>query len=741
MYARGEIVLSGSWWLYLFALLGMGLAIVMFYGRVTTTSTAIDRAVLSATRTAVLAVLLLALFQPVLVVSNPASRTGVVGILLDDSLSMRVPDHEGEPRANFTRMVFQPEEGAVTQALSRRFELRFFRFAERAEPLAVGDSMDFSGRRTDLAKALESVREELSRLPAAALVVVSDGAITEATPLDEVLSDFQSAGIPITVVSVGQTSFLRDVEITRVSMPRRTLKGTSIVADVVLTHTGYDNERVKLLVEDDGQLVAVEEFDLIPNQPTQTVRMRFTVREGGSRQLRFHVSPFADELLGENNVRHSVLSVEDRRERILYFEGEPRFELKFIRRAVAKDDNLQVVSLLRTAENKFYRLGIDESHELAGGFPERPEELFGYRGVILGSIEASYFSGDQLQLIADFVSRRGGGLLVLGGSRALARGGYATTPVAELLPVILEAKRMSAFRADVLVQPTPAGRSHALARLAPEGTVGLPWERLPPLTVLHPLYRARPGASTLLEGRAPGLPAPITILAEQRFGRGRTLVLNVQNSWQWQMHRDMPLEDQTHETLWRQLLRWLVQSVPERITINVGSGHVSPNETVEISAEVLDASFTPLNNTKVQLVLTTPIGDRLSLPMAWDPSQDGVYRARFSPEHTGVYEATVEGRFDDGTLTSTVPVPVGAVTPDHYGAQMREVVLRRVAEHTGGRFYTSADVSSLADEIPTNESGPAVVERLPLWDVPAGFLLLLTMIGFEWVYRRSRGLV
>ena len=601
--------------------------------------------------------------------------------------------------------------------------------------------MNFSGQRTDLAKALESVHQELSRLPAAALVVVSDGAITESTSMDEVLSDFRSAGIPITVVGVGQTSFLRDIEITRVSMPRRTLKGTSIVADVVLTHTGYDQQRVKLLVEDDEQLVAVEEFDLIPNQPRQTVRARLTAREAGSRQLRFQVSPFADELLRENNVRNAVLSVEDRRERILYFEGEPRFELKFIRRAVAKDDNLQVVSLLRTAENKFYRLGIDEPRELAGGFPERPEELFGYRGIILGSIEATYFSADQLQLIADFVGRRGGGLLVLGGSRALARGGYAMTPVAELLPVILDSSWLSAFRADVSVQPTPTGRTHALARLTPEGSVDLSWERLPPLTVLHPLYRARPGASTLLEGRAVGLSAPITILAEQRFGRGRSLVLNVQNSWQWQMHQDIPLEDQTHETLWRQLLRWLVHSVPERITINVGTRNISPNETVEISAEVLDASFTPVNNTQVELVLTTPIGDRLPLPMAWDPSQDGVYRARFSPEHTGTYEATVEGRFEDGALTSTVTLPVGAVTPDQYGAQMHEALLRRIAEDTGGHFYTSADVSDLADEIPINQSGPTVVEHLSLWDVPAGFLLLLTLIGFEWVYRRWRGLV
>ena len=43
----------------------------------------------------------------------------------------------------------------------------------------------------------------------------------------------------------------------------------------------------------------------------------------------------------------------DARERILYFEGEPRSEMKFINRAVSDDKNLQVVTLQRTADNKF----------------------------------------------------------------------------------------------------------------------------------------------------------------------------------------------------------------------------------------------------------------------------------------------------------------------------------------------------------------------------------------------------
>jgi len=446
-------------------------------------------------------------------------------------------------------------------------------------------------------------------------------------------------------------------------------------------------------------------------------------------------------MLAQNNERETILDVATDRRRILYFEGEPRFELKFLRRAVAKDENLRVVSLVRTAENKYYRIGIDDPLELAQGFPKSADELFAYSGLILGSVEASHFSAEQLTLIADFVSRRGGGLLVLGGRRALTQGGYGATPVADLLPVVLNTKRVDPILSQVSVRPTALGAGHAIGQLATADQGSLSWEQLPPLTVLHPLYETKPGASILLEGRAADLARPVTVLAEQRFGRGRALVLNAQNTWTWQMHQDMPLEDQTHETLWRQLLRWLVRSVPDTVSVRAATEHPSVNRSVEISAEVLDASFHPRNNAAVQLIVHTPIGDRLELPMNWDASRDGIYRVELTPEHAGVYEMTVQARSGESLATGKMQLAVGMLTPDYYGAEMRDAMLRTMAEETGGRFYRADDVGALADELRVSESGVSVQERLPLWDMPVIFLLLMALLGFEWMYRRWRGLV
>ena len=152
----------------------------------------------------------------------------------------------------------------------------------------------------------------------------------------------------------------------------------------------------------------------------------------------------------------------DRKEKILYFEGEPRFEYKFIRRAIPEGDNIIVTSLIRTADNKYMRQGVDGPDELVAAFPKTREELFAYRSLIIGSLEAAALTGDQLKMIAEFVDRRGGGLLMLGGPRAFAEGGWTGTAVADVLPVVLDRNKVQAegHRDAATDQADPRRRRH-----------------------------------------------------------------------------------------------------------------------------------------------------------------------------------------------------------------------------------------------------------------------------------------
>ena len=169
---------------------------------------------------------------------------------------------------------------------------------------------------------------------------------------------------------------------------------------------------------------------------------------------------------------------------------------------VTDDKNLLSVAAADRGQQSYMRLRGEED-EIVGGFPKTREELFKYRGFIIGSVEAGLFTGDQLQMIADFVDRRGGGLLVLGGPRSLAEGGYGGTPVADALPLVIDPRTRASIRAAARLQVslTRAGQTHAATQLPPTEAASVArWNELPLVTAVNAPLTAKPGATVLLNG-------------------------------------------------------------------------------------------------------------------------------------------------------------------------------------------------------------------------------------------------
>lgn len=248
--------------------------------------------------------------------------------------------------------------------------------------------------------------------------------------------------------------------------------------------------------------------------------------------------------------------------RILYIEGGPRPEPKFINRSMSDIGGPRVVLLQRTTDNKYLRMNVDAPDELRDGFPRTNEELFAYDGLILGPIEARAFTLEQHQMIADFVGVHGGGLLVLGGALSLGEGGWAGTPLAHVVPVVFESEAAGASRVSELsrISPTPAGLSHRAIHIADSASEAMRlWLELPPVTTVNGVHEA-PGAVTLLTA-TDGDGSDHIVLAVQNQGRGKSAVFTVQDSWRWVM--TAKIDSPVHERFWRSLLAWLVDGVPE----------------------------------------------------------------------------------------------------------------------------------------------------------------------------------
>jgi uncharacterized membrane protein len=745
VFEKGQFAFGAPWALRLAALVVAALALlaVTTYLRVRTRGGPRERWLLVGVRTGAVVILLFALLQPMLLVSAAIPQRNVVGVVVDDSRSMQVADIGGaRTRADVVRSLLGSRDSALYAQLAEKFVVRLFRLGGGGDRVQDLGTLGFDGARTQLGPALEGVRQELTGIPLSGLVLVSDGADNSQGELGETLSSLAARKVPVFTVGVGRERFDRDIEISRIDAPRRVLEGASIAATVNVVQRGFGGQKVQLVVEDAGRIVSTEDVTLPADGEATAVRVRVPTDETGPRLLTFRVAPQDGEMVAENNLQRALVVVEDGKEKILYIEGEPRFELKFLRRAVEQDENIQVVTLTRTAKDKFLRLSVDDSLELIAGFPKSREELFQYRGIVLGSIEASFFTLDQLRMIADFVSERGGGLLMLGGRSAYAEGGYAGTPVAEVLPVELTGGREGAPDfAEVKVEVTPAGAIHPATQIAgTEKESQVRWKTMPPVSMVNRISRVKPGAQTLLTATAAQGGRHI-VMAFQRYGRGKSLALPVQDTWLWQMHADISVEDMAHETFWRQVLRWLVSDVPGRVTVAAETDRSGPDEPVPLHAEVTDRAFLKVNSAEATATVTAPSGAVTEVPLEWAVTRDGEYRMSFTPTEKGVHRVDVVARSATDTARGAPAfVDVGEVTSEYFGAELRSSLLRRIAEETGGRYYTPETVAALPEDLTYSEGGNTVVERMDLWDMPVLFVLLLALVGAEWALRRKQGL-
>jgi len=257
---------------------------------------------------------------------------------------------------------------------------------------------------------------------------------------------------------------------------------------------------------------------------------------------------------------------------------------------------------------------------------------------------------------------------------------------------------------------------------------------------VNSVRQVKPGATVLLTA-ADDRKQDQIVLAYQRYGRGKAIAMPIQDSWLWRMDAKVGVSDTTHAMFWRRLARWLVDGVPEPVNISTTADRVEPGEPVKLTAEVLDAAYAEVNDSRVVAHVTSPSGKTMDLPVEWTVTKDGDYRASFVPDESGIYDINVTAERDQKALgKADLHVRVSAGDAEYFDAAMRAPLLKRIAEDTGGRFFTPANASALPEAISYSGRGVTVVEERELWDMPALFLALVGFVAAEWGYRRMRGL-
>ncbi|MGE0705224.1 MAG: glutamine amidotransferase [Vicinamibacterales bacterium] len=730
------------WWLALLAAAGIAAAAYVAYQRASTGLSTPQRATLTALRALSLTAIVIVLCRPVTFAPAAASDS-IVPVLVDVSRSMRVADVDGSTRtARASQLVEQ-----IWPALAERFTPELLGVGDGVTPLTVEELHADDGR-SDLQGALESVRERYRGRNVPGIVLLSDGVDTTIVAGAE--GDAVSSGIPLYAVPVGAPT-LYDREIVSVLAGDPRMGEASVDLQVSSVSHGYGREPFDVRVSANG--VQVESRTVTPAVDGSPATELFTVSPDpvGGTVYSASIAPAPGELVVENNTVSVLVSPAGRPRRILALYGAPGYDHSFLSRALSRDSGLEVdVVVLKGrdetgADTFLIQAAPSRARALATGFPESRAALYAYDAILLANVEADSLTRQRLELVADFVGVRGGGLIVAG-SRSFAAGGFIGTAIEDVLPLALDNRRgivtrdmfdAEAAPAQHAVGLTSEGAAHPVMRLgASLAESSRRWANVPTLAGVAALGGPRPGASVLAISTTPdGGVAPL--VAVQRYGAGRSLVFGGEASWRWRML--LPAADRTYESFWRQAVRWVSAPAPDTVTIGLPESP-QPGEALRIVLDARNAEFSGVSGATVDATVTTPSGAVEALSFQQDTSVAGRFTALLTPAEAGLFRVRAEARQGASQLgVADQWFLVGAHDRELSDPRVNEPYLRRLARASGGALIRPEDIGTLQGllEASTEAQAPVLDD---LWHRPWVFGLIVALLAGEWTLRRRWGL-
>jgi uncharacterized membrane protein len=681
----------------------------------------------------VIAGLLLLLWKPSLRTEQLVARQNSVAFLLDTSMSMDYLD-QGVSRIDQARALMG---GSGIEALRNTYGSQLWSFSSDAQKLEALDVLPPPGDETQLAASVIGVLEQARSDSLAAIVILSDGSDSNSGISEELLNEIAAYNIPIHTIGIGRTEIPEDLEIERLDLPATVLPNSAVSASISIRHDAPGLARLK--VYDGDQYLASKEIALNSESNVTATSIEFELLEDGYRNIDFRLDRLEQEINVENNHVSQLIEVVERRYKVLYAEGEPRWEYKFVRRAFDDDPVVDLISLLWVSDNKFFRQGIQDEQQLESGFPLTRDELYAYDAILIGSVEAPRFTSEQQQMIHDFVSDRGGALLMLGGRKGLAAGGWDHSIVGDSLPVALDSEAEIFVRDKARVVMTPVGATLVSLKLADSAQENMQlWADLPELADYQTIGALKPAASTLLNAEVSidGNTQTLPLLVSQPYGLGKTMVLATSGTWRWQM--SLPADDLRHETFWRQTVRALVAAAPTRFDIQAEQ---IANQ-VHIRAELKSADYSPMTDIRLTTLLESVGSEGVNRRVELIPSYDepGVYEANFEGSTAGViYMDAIASRDGEALDSAQTAIQVIDSRSEFFNIRQDQSQLTILAEQTGGRYWSSDDLSELPNAVSRSRSGITQATILPLWDLPIWLFLLVAMKLGEWLLRRRWG--
>lgn len=725
------------------------------------------RTILATLRTLALLVILLLAAGPRVIRQPERIEQDWIVVLVDRSASMTVPDVAGIPDR-------QTRESQLSQALSAAWP-SWSEVAKNRRILWLGfDATSYSlptqpnslptlaapeGRRTLLGQSLDEALRAVAARPVSGFVVLSDGRTFD-HPARATLQRLAAERIPVYTVALGSESTPPDIAISSIDAPAAAFTADLIPVTVSLSRAGPPKQPWAAGVElvDTATGSVLDRRRIESSESAANVTLLAKPAEPGRASWAVRIAPESDDLSRDNNTAPVSLELIQRPIRVVYIDGYPRWEQRYIKSLLIRENSIRSSAVLLSADKRFTQEGSEQLEAV----PSTPEEWNQVDVLIVGDVRAELFSDEQLIQLREHVAKNAAGVLWIGGSGSTPWS-WRGRPLADLLPFTLDSESADAsvkpWNADVLLIPTAAATRLGLFRLG--DAVDQPW---PPALAdpgagwssLRWSQRIAPGslkptAEVLAAARpidatptptAPGESWPLVLT--MRFGSGKVAYVATDETWRWRYAQGELLT----ERLWLPLIRFLARERLARVgkpaMLEVVPARLVADQIAQVRLRIFDQSLIDArakdNVSKVRVRRAgSPAaitGEATEVSLSPEPGVAGSFVGTYSTRDPGDYAAEP---LDAALLGLGISTPFEVISSDDElkNPAADHATLARLSQQTGGELIPASQLADLPAKLPNRQLRLLGAEEIwTLWDRPLALALIVLLLALEWAGRK-----
>ncbi|HEY3320263.1 MAG TPA: vWA domain-containing protein [Planctomycetota bacterium] len=676
-------------------------------------------------------------------------------------------------RMEIAKGILSHSQLKLLERLHERCDVFLYRFGEKLQRLNLEIPADgpetsrqilaglkelqASDEGTALGTGIEEMLERHAGQPLAGIVLITDGGVNKGVDPVEIARRLGKSGTPIYTIGLGVAE-TQDVALRQMTAQEVAHAGDEMPVRAQIESTGYPGRQTEVIVKVGGQVLARQKVTL--NGAVQIEELRIAPKDIGTFLLEVSVPPFDDESNRDNNALQQSLRVTDEKVKVLYVEGSPRWEYRYLRQVLLRDARLDVRFIMSEGDPELPK----SSERYLAEFPKEAAEAYKYDMVILGDVNPEKLTTEQMERLEEMVRARGASFLMIAGHFYTPRA-YAGTPIEKILPVELSGVGPASVPAGagwMIVPPTlklrltPEGERSAIMRLDDDVAISQSiWSLVTPMYELPRLGALKTGATTLATVSVPLIGAgesnrTYPLIAWQRYGTGKSMYVGTDQLWRLRFKRG----DRYHAKFWSQAIQVLTFSrllgENKRINVETDQKDYQLGGRVQISVNAHNEVFEPLKTPQFAIEVvergtggvapaSVPAGKEpaaKTIMLQAVPASPGLYHGYYVPTSVGVVSFSAPGaaKKDSNILeVSVVNRPLELQQPE-----MQAALLQQMAAQSGGRFFAVRDLMALPDWLSGEElTGSVRTEKkleLPL------FLLVLVCAGLEWALRRKNDL-